>query len=690
MVRVLLNAGADINIRDGYGSTLLAKATRYYAKPEVIELLLTAGAVVSKQDLASAAQESPPEVFRLLLDAAKNLELQGDAGGKVLMSATMNRNIEILETLLTMGVNVNFQDENGQTPLMLAAQNRNPNATRILLTAGADANARDKEGKTPLMESAYFSASSSAVELLLIAGADVNARDQSGYTSLTYASNSDVLRVLVAAGADVNVKDWEGVTPLMNAVQHRDFGLVTMLLDAGADADARDMDGWTALTYAQRYWSDERAIEILRIAGPIAAAQMDFFILLEKGSVEEIQANIAAGADASALDEYGNTALIRAAYTNERPEVIQMLLDMGADVNETNVLQGTYTARTAYSANGITPLIAAAHSNLNPEVVRLLVNAGANIEEVRGSGETPLMEAISNNPNPEVALALLDLGANANNGISDVVSHRLTTLLLVAIERYRDEPKVIQALLNAGAEINIQAPYTPTPLGVAVRKGNLELIKMLLEAGADVNAWDGDGQTPLMIAESSNVDPEILQSLREANPYSTTLRLTREEFYSLVATGSANDVKAAVLAGANVNATDEYSETPLMRAVAKNEQAEVVQVLLEAGADVHDMIWIAGSWTPLMFAAQSNKNPAIIKLLLEAGAEVNLDDLDGLTPLMLAAKSNENPQVVLALLDAGADGKLRDKAGKTAFDYAKDNPALRGTDAYLRLEESQN
>lgn len=44
---------------------------------------------------------------------------------------------------------------------------------------------------------------------------------------------------------------------------------------------------------------------------------------------------------------------------------------------------------------------------------------------------------------------------------------------------------------------------------------------------------------------------------------------------------------------------------------------------------------------------------------------------------------------VKAATSAGADPGARDEEGKTPFDYAQDNEALRGTDAYWRLNEGR-
>jgi hypothetical protein len=43
----------------------------------------------------------------------------------------------------------------------------------------------------------------------------------------------------------------------------------------------------------------------------------------------------------------------------------------------------------------------------------------------------------------------------------------------------------------------------------------------------------------------------------------------------------------------------------------------------------------------------------------------------------------------MILLSAGADGKKKDNNGKTAFDYAMDNPTLIGTTAYVALDNAR-
>ena len=129
----------------------------------------------------------------------------------------------------------------------------------------------------------------------------------------------------------------------------------------------------------------------------------------------------------------------------------------------------------------------------------------------------------------------------------------------------------------------------------------------------------------------------------------------------------------------------------------------MVQALIDAGADpkVRD----AAGETPLHRAVRHNNNPAVIEVLLAAGAELEVRDEDGNTSLHWAAKyvsllfpddvehlGDDDPHAgdaIEALLDAGADPMARNAAGETPWDLAKANKALKGSDAYWRLNDAR-
>ncbi len=74
---------------------------------------------------------------------------------------------------------------------------------------------------------------------------------------------------------------------------------------------------------------------------------------------------------------------------------------------------------------------------------------------------------------------------------------------------------------------------------------------------------------------------------------------------------------------------------------------------------------------------------------LQSGADLNARSKHGRTLLHLAASSNENPAVLTVLLDVGAELKAQDGAGKIPWDYAKDNEALKVSNAYWRLNDAR-
>ena len=164
-----------------------------------------------------------------------------------------------------------------------------------------------------------------------------------------------------------------------------------------------------------------------------------------------------------------------------------------------------------------------------------------------------------------------------------------------------------------------------------------------LEAGADPNERADGGWTPLHFA------------------------------------GSAEAVTALLEAGADPMARSLHGGTPLHWATTN----EAVTALLQAGANLEARN--ENGLTPLHWATTSE----VVTALLEAGANLEARDEYRGTPLHRAAELSKNPAVIKVMLDAGADTAARNAAGKTPWDLVQVNDALKGSDAYWRLNDAR-
>jgi ankyrin repeat protein len=145
-----------------------------------------------------------------------------------------------------------------------------------------------------------------------------------------------------------------------------------------------------------------------------------------------------------------------------------------------------------------------------------------------------------------------------------------------------------------------------------------------------------------------------------------------------------NIVEVATLlldAGADVNAPDAASRTPLHMAVERGD-ALIVTLLLARKADATSRD--RTGWTPLHHAAAKDQME-IARLLLDAGVDPNaLSELGG-TPLHEAAAGASAAMVEL-LLAGGTDPTIRSTPGVTALDLARE---FKNAAAIAILEKQQ-
>jgi ankyrin repeat protein len=216
---------------------------------------------------------------------------------------------EIIRLLLDAGATVNERDNYGSTPLLLKSMTGyEPEIVRALLDAGADVNARDRSGTAP-MHKAY---TLEILKVLLDAGADVNARNESGSTPLHGARTPEIAQALLNAGAQVNVRDEFGFTALHCAVGCSGLGtraeIIQTLLDAGADVHARNESGETPWDLAQAnehikvtegYWALSQA--------SVVCGKLCDSVWWDTATPADLQVELDAGANVNTKDKNGKT-----------------------------------------------------------------------------------------------------------------------------------------------------------------------------------------------------------------------------------------------------------------------------------------------------------------------------------------------------------------------------------------------
>ena len=370
--------------------------------PELQALIKAYKMIKTQQNATPTTKEEDPKVRyeRALIEAAKE------------------GNTSQVRGLLEAGTNPNVEDKDGHTPLYYAVE-KDLAMVDMLLYAGADMNyGQEKYAETPLFRSMVVLPNDDTIRLRLLKEKfDPNAVMCNGgcMTLLAKAvigKNPKMVETLIKRGADVN-KYVGNTTPLACTPGQRtgtDTTLMEILLKAGADP-WRGFFGsgiyQTPLSVAKSYGYKNK-VKLLEDAMAATKEQRKkdekLIKAVQKGKVEQVRKLLAEGANPNAYGDRmaydgspwgGQTALVYA----KKLEIAQILLDAGADIN-------------AVDQAGWPPLMWA-FSPKELEKVKWLIKHGANVNYNR-TNRTPLTAAIENDYYWERVEALLNAGADVN------------------------------------------------------------------------------------------------------------------------------------------------------------------------------------------------------------------------------------------------------------------------------------
>ncbi|NWV22787.1 ANKR6 protein, partial [Origma solitaria] len=251
----------------------------------------------------------------------------------------------------------------------------------------------------------------------------------------------------------------------------------------------------------------------------------------------------------------------------------------------------------------------------------------------------------------------------------DVVAVLSERLLVAA---YKGQVENVVQLINRGAKVAV-TKHGRTPLHLAAHKGHLHVVQVLLKAGCDLDIQDDGDQTALHRAAVVGNTDIIATLIQEGCALDRQDKDGNTALHEACWHGFSQSAKLLVKAGANVLAKNKAGNTPLHLA-CQNSHSQSTRVLLLGGSRA-DLKNNAGD-TCLHVAARYNHLP-IIRVLLSAFCSVHEKNQAGDTALHVAAALNHK-KVVKLLLEAGADASVVNNAGQTPLEVARqhNNPEV--------------
>ncbi|MEQ1757646.1 MAG: ankyrin repeat domain-containing protein [Vicinamibacterales bacterium] len=482
-------------------------------------------AVPSAQSpISTAAKAGDRAAVRRLVAGGANVNTPASDGSTALLWAVYNSDIEMVRSLIAAGAKVDAANRYGMTPLLQASRTGDMPIMEALLKAGASSKLTHEDGETPLMAAAR-AGRVDAVRLLLARGADVNGTDAlQDQTPLMWAAgegHAEVVSALLEAGAKPNLQARKtaltvrshadhpsgGFTALMWAARNGHEDTVRTLAKAGADLNAKNGDNASATIIA------------------IANDRLDMANLLL-----DLGADPNDGALYFAVDQHDGTTdmrakdggLLRWDHPNKvtTMDLIKRLLAMGADPNK--AFQGQlHSISMANPDNHNASAFYRAAVAADVEALKVILPKA----DLKWMPSAPPAGGRGGNLGRSAVMAASVGGRGASFGGGPGFGRIDKPVWREAGSRTPAE--AVELLIKAGADANFQLEDDGnTALHQAVTRNDLDMIKVLARNGASMELYNWAGQTPIAIAEDAwetekkrvGPPPEVLQAMNAGTP----------------------------------------------------------------------------------------------------------------------------------------------------------------------------
>lgn len=568
------------------------------------------------------------------------------------------------------------------TPLQLAIISGNNEMIDLLLNVPAiDTNLRTSDDKCALqlaLVPPYTDGPPFALAARLIQkGARTNqSNPENGDSILQTLARAELeeAAVFLSEHANLNHINREGFTALHIAAQKGLSNLVEALLKNGASPNIQS--GITELKTALHFAVENDSVDVLQVFvnhqqsngerpdfnlktadgdSPLSRA----LALVRKSLVPLL---IAGGADVNARNGQDLT-LLHQAILKEDSETAVFLLDQGADMN-------------ALTGEQESPLQLTIHCRL-PTVVDKLCSLGVSFSSPDSKGDAPLWTALESEQDA-VASVLVRHGVDTDCW-GPGPDGCLQTLLHRAIDENKEHAAVF--LIRSGCDLNSPRQQGPdgqggdeakdkaSPLHLCCQWGLVRVLQTLIDHGANVNAVDCDNKTPLHVAIENQHD-EIIAILLCHPGIDLKIRDKSGNTSFATALTVRNHKAAQSILERLPNAAEQMDQRGrnFLHIAIMKDDLESVLFLLAIQVDVNSRVHDVNQTPPLHLAAAS-KNEMLVRNLILAGARINDKDATSKSALHMAAERG-NLAAVSALLQNGADFDTTDSDGNNALHIA--------------------
>jgi ankyrin repeat protein len=485
--------------------------------------------------------------------------------------------------------------------------------------------------------------------------------------------HKEVAALLIANGADLSQTDSDGDNALVTSVRLNQADVVKLLLEHDADPNFRDSDQSSVLHYAAQHRNKTIVQALLqRGANPLAAApraedQLPLHIASEVQAVEVIEELVQSMSDLNIKSTSGCTALHIAAWHNSYRSA-ECLLKHGIAKDETN--DAKETALHIASRAG------------HFETVEVLIKAGCRVDLQTKYGSTTVHTAVDSGKMAVLECVLESQPKSTWSALLNQLDDDKETTLHLAIRR--GNVGMVRYLLRRGAEL-VNGILESSPLHYAAHHGYKSIARILLHQTKEANQRNKNGETPLHFATQANKLDFIVQFFLECEgrgiPIDLDARtnLGRTAFLCALQEGN-EEVGLFLLSKGSSSLPDDAGNYPIHHAAWFGFTA-LVEALLN-----FDGISSQGYFgrTPLLCAALRGHYAAARLLVEKCPETLNIKDSTQGSPVLVAL-ANNHLDIADYLLDSNADPFVSNEHGVNLLHLAASKGNVRMVQRLLAL-----